>query len=100
MSNLYNTDHNTNFKHTNNYKYESSYRKNDIKRDNYHNDEDYAVGIGMWLVILACMTIPVLNIVLIIFLAVAPPNKTLGNFGKASLILFGIVFFLTLLLNA
>lgn len=61
--------------------------------------EDAGISIGMWIGILILLAIPIVNIITLFCLAFGSGNKSLSNFGKASLILAGIGLVLVVLLR-
>jgi len=75
----------------NNTKY-SSY-KTDFDTSRYNDD----VSLSAWIGILILLAIPFINIITLIAIAFVPENKTLRNFGKASLIFVGISILLVIL---
>ena len=56
------------------------------------------VSIGRWLLYLVLLAIPVVNIIMLFVLAFGNDNETVRNYGKASLILFAIIFALSIIL--
>jgi uncharacterized membrane protein YvbJ len=54
----------------------------------YNDSEE--VPISKWIMILILLAIPIVNIVAVLLLAFVPDNRSINNFGKASLIL-GII---------
>lgn len=57
---------------------------------NYYGNNSDSVGIGTWILIFIGLGIPLVNIVLLFFIAFGAHNESLKNFGKASLIIMGI----------
>ena len=62
-------------------------------------DDEGVVGVGTWLGVLVVTAIPIINIIVMLFLAFGSSNANLKNYGKASLILIVIVMFLSVLLG-
>lgn len=60
---------------------------------------DAGISIGMWIGILILLAIPIVNIITLFYLAFGCENGSLSNYGKASLILGGIVLVLVFLLR-
>ncbi len=58
---------------------------------------DETVGIGEWIGLLILLAIPIVNVIGVIYLAVAAQRETLRNYGKASLIIGAIIFVLGLI---
>lgn len=63
--------------------------------NDYNTDE--VVSIGSWIGITILLAIPLVNIIVILYLAFGSSNDNLRNFGKASLILMIIGIIIALL---
>lgn len=64
----------------------------------YNTDE--VVSIGSWIGISILLAIPIVNIIVVLYLAFGSNNENLRNFGKAALILMGIGIVLSVLFAA
>ncbi|KGP90560.1 hypothetical protein N780_03950 [Pontibacillus chungwhensis BH030062] len=62
------------------------------------NFGDQVVSVKKWLLYLILLAIPGVNIVTIFVLAFGNKNETVRNYGKASLLLIGIILILTLII--
>ena len=86
-----------NEKKTSNYSYldERNY-------SNYDNngDSEEVVSMGAWVGIIILLAIPFVNIITIFVLAFGTKNQNLRNFGKATLLIAGIVLAFGLLFGA
>ncbi|QSS98655.1 hypothetical protein IMZ31_11090 [Pontibacillus sp. ALD_SL1] len=59
---------------------------------------DQVVSVKKWLLYLILLAIPGVNIVTIFVLAFGNKNETVRNYGKASLLLIGIILIATLII--
>ncbi|GGD15451.1 hypothetical protein [Pontibacillus salipaludis] len=62
------------------------------------NFGDQVVSVKKWLLYLILLAIPGVNIVTLFILAFGNKNETVRNYGKASLLLIGIILLLTLII--
>ncbi len=69
--------------------------------ENYNNyDQDTVVGTGTWVLISFVLAIPIVNLIVMLFLAFGSDNQNLRNYGKAGLIMIAVVVVFSLLLVA
>lgn len=59
--------------------------------------QDEGVSIWRWMLYLILLAIPLVNIITLILLAFASQNPTVRNYGRASLILGGIIIMIGLI---
>ncbi|PQQ68263.1 hypothetical protein B9R14_05025 [Acetivibrio saccincola] len=64
--------------------------------NNYASLGNDTVSIGKWLLVMFLLTIPLVNIGTLFYLAFVSQNQNLENFGKAALILTVIYFVLAI----
>jgi len=69
----------------------NKHNKHNYDMNNYNHNND-VISIGTWILVLIGTAIPFINFILLIGLAIGSGNESLKNYGKAALILVGIVF--------
>lgn len=64
----------------------SSYDSN-----NRYYGQDDVVSIGTWVLVLIGTAIPIVSIIVTLILAFGQSNENLKNYGKAALIIWGVI---------
>lgn len=78
----------------------NQYQNSNQQQKLYQNNDHYSqpVSIGEWVVALVVLMIPLVNIIMFIYWAIAAKNPSKRNFFRANLLIFGIFLALFLLI--
>ncbi len=78
----------------------NQYQNSNQQQKLYQNNDHYSqpVSIGEWVVALVVLMIPLVNIIMFIYWAIAAKNPSKRNFFRANLLIFGIFLALSLLI--
>jgi len=60
-------------------------------------DQDTVVSVGTWVLISIALAIPLINLLVMLYLAFGSENQNLKNYGKAGLIMIVIAVVFSLL---